>query len=814
MPTPEHLPVVPPVGPAWELAKAERNWLVYRLVPQPSKKPKKIPQSGSGKNVAAKAAASLSFDQAQELATRLGLGHGIGYLPRAGSAMVCVDFDGVLNDGVVEQDELPGFTSYAERSPSGTGLHVLVVRPADIEPTTFDDGEDWVGLIASDSKFFTVTMARWGSNSEVVEDRALVDWALARRAERNSGGENSKKKRLMSDEARESLRRLHQSDKSVLWFYRLPPEARAKCAREMLAVLPVSFARVYDTWVKAGMALKLADEDFLLFEVWDDWSQRAPNYDGQTEVKWASFADHFDDRLVSATVRTIIYWAKGRGWDPTPWEEAAMMHDRTRAEAAFARIKAKRHTLDDGLTDVLEVSETEVAGDGAVDFLPDHLTRPGGLVEALIEYGAARSPRETRLPALAGALAAASALTDRHYIIETPGFLTSPGLQVVLVSETGTGKETARDVVYAVCGLRSSVALADSYASAPALHLALANAPTQLWANDEFGRYLKVAANPNGTGAHDFALITMAMKLHTMFEKFLPERVYSQGSNRARVDHPLLVAMHTTTPKALFDAMDADTVVDGMLGRLLVIQQDGRPPLKPLGKKSSDPLPAEVRDKINRQGGFIRQAVLARLGLQIGEPQGSVNTDQVTTQWLPGQQSHRFIPISAGEDAMAHFEPIRSECEKRAALPGVAAALWSRAYEQILRVAGVVAFGQAVWDDNLGNPTIRLHNLLWARDLVFWCLEQLVPAAEEHASEGERDALQKAIVANLRKLRAADGLSGWVRKQELLARLKGRGRSYRDLKEEVVALIECGDVEVKLGDDGCPERPEMVRLAQ
>ena len=76
MPTPEHLPVVPPVGPAWELAKAERNWLVYRLVPQPGKKPKKIPQSGSGKNVAAKAAASLSFDQAQELATRLGFGHG------------------------------------------------------------------------------------------------------------------------------------------------------------------------------------------------------------------------------------------------------------------------------------------------------------------------------------------------------------------------------------------------------------------------------------------------------------------------------------------------------------------------------------------------------------------------------------------------------------------------------------------------------------------------------------------------------------------------------------------------------------------
>ena len=168
--------------------------------------------------------------------------------------------------------------------------------------------------------------------------------------------------------------------------------------------------------------------------------------------------------------------------------------------------------------------------------------------------------------------------------------------------------------------------------------------------------------------------------------------------------------------------------------------------------------------------------------------------------WSPGTASKR---------------PCRATCNRRrASSKGVAAALWSRAYEQILRVAGVVAFGDAVWKDNLGNPTILARHLFWARDLVYWCLEQLVPAAEEHASEGERDALQKAIVANIRKLGANGEREGWVRKQDLLALLKGRGRSYRDLKEEVTALIECGDIEVKIGDDGSPERPEKVRLAR
>ncbi len=806
--------IQPPVGDTWEGAKAEKNWLAYRLVDQGEKKPKKVPQSPSGRNVAPKAAACLTFDEACHLASQLGPDCGIGYLPRAGSAMVCVDFDGVLENGLVVQPDLPSFTSYAERSPSGTGLHVLVARPADIEPVTFDDGEDWVGFISSDSKFFTVSMDRWGENTDITDDAALIDWVFQRERPEMAGRSHHNKQEI-SQEGQESLRKLHQGDQKSHWFNRLTPQTRAKCAAEMLAALPEKFARQYDTWIRIGMALKLADDDWNLFEVWDAWSATARNYDGQTEAKWDSFSSALGDRRVSATIRTVIAWAKQNGWDPTLWEHAAEVQDRERARIALSKISPSVHAAETSSVDLVgQVGTLSERADNFASAYPAQLTQPGGLVEALIDYGAARSPRETRLPALAGALAAVSALTDRHYIIETPGFLTSPGLQVVLVSETGTGKETARDVVYAVCGLRSSIALADSYASAPALHLALTKGPTQLWANDEFGRYLKVAANANGAGAHDFGLITMAMKLHTMFEKFLPAKVYSQGGDRSRVNHPLLVAMHTTTPKALFDAMDADTVVDGMLGRLLVIQQEGRPPLKPLGSKNSDSLPSPIREKINRQSDFVRQAVFARLGLATGETQAPVRTTHEFVRWLPGQEGHGFIPICAGEDAMMHFEAIRLECERRAAVQGVAAALWSRAYEQILRVAGVVAFGQAVWDDKLGNPIIRLHNLFWARDLVFWCLDQLVPAAEEHASDGERDALQKAIVANLLKLPGADELGGWVRKQDLLARIKGRGRSYREVKDEIYALIECGDIEVKIGDDGSPERPEMLRLAR
>jgi hypothetical protein len=814
MTTVDRFAVEPPVGDTWERAIAEPNWLAYRLVPQADRKPKKIPQTPAGKNAGAKDAATLTFDKAQQLAAKLGPECGVGYLPRAGSAMVCIDFDGVLKDGAVVQAELPSFASYAERSPSGTGLHVLVARPAAVSPTTFDDGDDWAGFIGSDSKFFTVSMDRWSSNAEITEDRALVDWVFERRAQREPGQANTEKKAPMPVEGLESLKKLQQADLKSFWFHRLTPAARAKCATEMLAALPSSYARNYDTWLKAGMALKLADENLELFEVWDAWSATAPNYDGRTEDKWRSFSDHVNGDRLNATIRTVIAWSKQHGWDPAPWEQAADTWQAQRQADVFAKLSSRALLASDPLSDLgkREIESGESA-ECAVTKCPEYLTRPGGLVGALTDFGAARSPRETRLPALAGALAATSALTERHYIIDTPGFLTSPGLQVVLVSETGTGKETARDVTYAVCGLQSRIALADSYASAPALHLALTKSPTQLWANDEFGRYLKLASNPNGGGAHDFALITMVMKLHTMFEKFLPKKVYSQGADRDRVDHPLIVAMHTTTPKALFDAMDAATVVDGMLGRLLVIQQEGRPALKPLGDKSSDPLSAEVKEKIDHLGHQIQGFGLAHLRPPADLTIGMDQSHKAPGRWLPGQQHHRFIPICPARDALAHFEVIRQECENRAGAMGVTAALWSRAYEQILRVAGVVAFGRAVWDGNVDAPTISVQDLIWARDLVHWSLKTLVPAAEEHASDGERDKLQKSISANLKKL-GANAPSGWVSKQTLLQTLKGRGRSYRDLKEEITALIECGEIETQIGDDGAPTRPEKLRCVE
>jgi Primase C terminal 2 (PriCT-2)/Family of unknown function (DUF5906) len=326
-----------PVG-LWELAKAERNWLVYRLVAREGKKPQKIPQTRDGRNIGAKDAAALTFDEATKTADRLGADFGIGYLPRPGSAMVCVDFDGVLKDGEVIQPDLPEISSYAEVSPSGTGLHVLIGRPDELTPLTFDDGNDWVGYIGSDSKFFTVSLKHWNEVTEITNDNKLVAWVVDHHAMAVHSSPSTNK---WWDQDGSKLNGSKHRGQNGHWFNWLPIDQKVTCAEEMLSFLPPEYVKGYDTWLKTGMALKLADEGYQLFEVWDRWSSRADNYDGCTMEKWDQLAAEQNGEKLMVTMGTVAHWAKDHGWNSTNWEHLSSNHKSKKAAAKLKCLGAE-----------------------------------------------------------------------------------------------------------------------------------------------------------------------------------------------------------------------------------------------------------------------------------------------------------------------------------------------------------------------------------------------------------------------------------------------------------------------------------------
>lgn len=82
----------------------------------------------------------------------------------------------------------------------------------------------------------------------------------------------------------------------------------------MLAALPPEHADNYDSWIKVGVALHCATGGSARgLQLFDEWSQQSDKYDGDTDVKWKTFASDRPDR---AGAGTLAHMANGAspGW--------------------------------------------------------------------------------------------------------------------------------------------------------------------------------------------------------------------------------------------------------------------------------------------------------------------------------------------------------------------------------------------------------------------------------------------------------------------------------------------------------------------
>lgn len=164
-------------------AMRERTqWLLYRMEQvEGEPKPRKVPYYASGRRRMGKQgsdedrAALVTFDQALARLARPGFsGLGFAFLP--GDGLIGIDVDRAIDPDTGEVAEhcreiISRCGSYTELSPSGTGVHVIVVG----ETETFKNND--VGVeVFSGRQFFTVTGRPWGEPRPVAE---LADDTLA-----------------------------------------------------------------------------------------------------------------------------------------------------------------------------------------------------------------------------------------------------------------------------------------------------------------------------------------------------------------------------------------------------------------------------------------------------------------------------------------------------------------------------------------------------------------------------------------------------------------------------------------------------------
>ena len=207
---------------------------------------------------------------------------------------------------------------------------------------------------------------------------------------------------------------------------------------------------------------------------------RRPATSTRATSRRASAAPSTSARSTATTheIDTALHWA----WEHAePWQlERAGRRAQALAPAALAEINAR-------------IAASQPPRPRRAPAMTDAITRPPGLLGALVDDGHRRSPIDTRIPALVGAIAGFAAATGNGYVVHLGGDNHLPlNYFGAVVGETGMGKETA---------LRHAIMIAEAggvppsnFSSDVALHRALADAPkngadprVRLVAIDEWG---------------------------------------------------------------------------------------------------------------------------------------------------------------------------------------------------------------------------------------------------------------------------------------------------------------------------------------
>lgn len=319
---------------------------------------------------------------------------------------------------------------------------------------------------------------------------------------------------------------------------------------------------------------------------------------------------------------------------------------------------------------------------------------PPGLVGDIAKYIYKSAPRPVPEVALSGALSMVSGIVGRHYNINSSGL----GLYLVLLAGTGRGKEAASTGVSLLMdNITSNIPAATLFrgpsqiASGQGLIRVMAEdtdeggIPSKLIILSEFGHTMNVICSRDANSAD----VRTRQVLLDMFSKnswgsVIKESAYADKQNNTKeIRSPNLSLMGDTTPESFFKAVSLDILNEGFLPRFLVIEYDG--PRTPSNYEANRIPPTDL---VTRCQNMVAQVISMR-------------------------DSNQCINITMTDEARKLLTDFDAYCDMKINTKNVVAEMWNRSHLQALRVAGVVAVGA-----NIFEPVVSEEIAKWAIDLV------------------------------------------------------------------------------------------------
>ncbi len=425
------------------------------------------------------------------------------------------------------------------------------------------------------------------------------------------------------------------------------------------------------------------------------------------------------------------------------------------------------------------------------DPFPEHCLNIDGLFGDVLDWINKGALIPQPVLTFAATLTLFSTLFGRRYRVGQTN--THTNLFVIGLAVSGGGKDHARKCIKALLNLAGldHLSAGGEFTSAGAIRTAVSRHPAQLAMLDEFGKYIAALTGRNASGFQ-------ATIIKTLLELYSDSGSVSRGTEyskiainkqdrqeREDIQYPSLNIYATSTPSTFFPPLQSNDVSSGFLNRFLVFEGDPNATLDPelLDKIPSFDPPIDIADHLKRAYDAIPR-------------------NPKVEDWEMSATKPVLYDIDIEPDALEVFKTVQAEQEnrrldKQEPYPD----LWVRLFENTMKVAMVRAIA-----DCPAFPSIKLHHVEWARDIVAWCVRNMSRQLAEQLADNERERVVKSIYQYISEA----GATGRARHQ---VTRKFQRVNKRDRNEMLADLVEMGVVASTMKVSEKSKKPTEVYIA-
>lgn len=698
--------------------KSFRQWIVWRYEDHGGPKPTKVPYSPNFPGHAAvdKPGTWASFDEAVAK-FNAGGNDGIGFVLTEADPFVFVDLDDTHGDEEALQRQFRifhEFVTYAERSPSGSGLHIIGKAKLPGKGRKRDKIE-----LYDRSRYMTMTGDVYRAETiNSVQDCADLLWHQMGGPAAIHHYEGDQPQREDDNAIIERARKALNGDKFTMLYegewrneYHDDWSAADQALVDIIAFYTQNRAQIDRIWgySQLGKRDKFAKRtDYRTFTINRAFDRLLPQVD--TEGLRVQFDAMLEGQahVEEPTIPGLIVISGNENGDvpegPSTPPLALMVNSPEGLNTPPGR--DAQHPAQLLSQDVVSVNAQSTV-------------IPPGLVGAVAEFIYEAAPRPVREIALVGAIGFVAGIVGRAYNVSGTGL----NLYTLCLAPTGTGKEAINaGISKLIAAVRPTTQTIGDFIgpaeirSDAALLKWIAKHPCFLSVTGEFGLRLKQMSAPNASPS-EVGLKRVLLDLYNKSghgNALNPIAYSDKEKNTPSIASPSFSMIGETTPERFYEVLDESMVAEGLLPRFLTIEYHGKRPASSKTHERAQPNLALI-EMVQRLVVHV-QTIMAKQEVQV------VNFDPFALQLF--EDFDRYCDDQINADNSRE----------------VTRHMWNRAHVKAMKLAGLVAVGIAPY-----NPVVDRDCAQWATDIVARDVLNIIGRFERGETGGWNASEQKQV---------------------------------------------------------------------